>query len=367
MRPFRVAVLAALTTALFVGCISPELRTARIAMNERDYDRAMRSADAELTRMPGSAEPMYLKGQIYELRGDWQNMTIWYDSCLSVSKQFERPIKQSKERISRRYIAQAYYTFKDTAWAREFPSAPDSILMPRRDSLAVIALAHLDTAAIVADTMLIIYEQGTLMAYEAVRYDDAIVWAQRAIAREAKGRKDITSREILVIAYQSKKDYPNVIKWAHDLMGIADPANDSTNIYLKALDALIEAQEATQDYEGALKSLDDAVKRFPDRNDIKMNIALFFLKIKKFEQAKSVYYDVLKTDPKNFDANLNVGTLLANEEKWKECIPYLLKVLDIDAKNRIALTNLMASYYNDGQTAKGAEMQKRLEALGAGE
>jgi len=366
MKAFKTAVLALLTTALVAGCISPELRTTRIAMNERDYDRALASADAELARMPGSPEPLFIKGQIYEIRSDWKAMTFWYDSCLAVSKVFEGRIRESKQRISRRFLSQAYYTFKDTAWVRENPNAPDSILQHRRDSLAVVALEHLEEAAIVSDTSRIIYEQGTLMAYQALRYDDAIIWAGRAIAHEKPESKDIDAREILVMVYQQKQDYPNVIKWSRELIDLADPATDTTNIYLKALDALIEAQETTKDYEGALLTLQEAVKRFPNRNDIKMNIALFFLKINKFDQAKDIYLEVLKAEPSNFVAALNLGTLLANEEKWKECIPYLIKALETEPNNITALTNLMAAYYNDKQDAKGAEIKKRLDALGAG-
>jgi len=367
MKPFSTALIGSLVLAFLTGCISPELRTARIAMNERDYDRAMASADAELARIPGSPEPLYIKGHIYEIRGEWVEMAFWYDSCAKSSDKFTSTISAARNRLAKRFIARAYYTFSDTAWTKAHPEPDENILAARKDSLGGVALAYLDTAAIIECSMNIIYEQGCLIAYESKRFDDAIAWSQRVIAREKPGTPDLTAREIMVIAYQEKKDYPKIIHWAQELMSVADPETDTTNSYLKALDAIVQAQEETGDYEGASQSLKTALAKFPGRNDIKMNIALFELKMKKYDRAQEIYRDVLQSDPNNFDANLNLGTLLANAEKWQECIPFLLKALEQSPKNRTALTNLMAAYYNGGQEEKGFEIKKRLEAVSGGE
>lgn len=331
---------------LIAGCISPELRTARIALNERDWNRAMNSLDAELARMPGSPEPLFLKGTIYEQMGEWREMSLSYDACLKASDQFASQIQDNRKRLVARFLKGSLEASDSSRWT--------------------LSLALVDTAIIIDPGQVSLYQHAAVTAYNADKFDRAIEYGLEAVAREETGKKDLPVREVLVASYGQQKDRPNARKWASDVMSLADPAADSAT-YLRAHDAIVEAQEAVQDYDGAIATIKEAASHFPNRPDIKMNLALMMLRKKDYDGAKAVYQDVLKLAPDNFDANLNLGTILVNQDKWVESIPYLVKAHELEPLNVTAVTNLMAAYYNDNQDAKGKEMKLKLDALKQGQ
>jgi len=354
MKLFKLTLLSALILGLAAGCISPELRTARIAMNERDYDRAMSSAKAELARMPGSAEPIYMIGHIYEIRSDWYQMVFWYDSCAKVSNQYRDKITDVRRRLMARYFKKATDV------------STDSLVQIYGTAVWDTTLTFLDTAIVLDPNEIALYQQGATAAYFIRNFGRAIDLAEKAVSLEGADKPpDIGTREVLLISYQETKNLPKVKEWAKNLMRLADPDVDSTNAntYLRGLDALVSAQESEGLAEEAAATLREAMAKFPHRTDIKMNLAYMALRKKDYDGCKALYKEVIVQEPNNFDANLNLGTLLANEDKWKECVPFLLKALEQKPDNRIAITNLMAAYYNDGLDAKGLEMKKRLDAL----
>ncbi len=64
------------------GCLSPEMRSAKIALNEKEYTRAIENLERENQRMPDNAEVWYLKGYSYEKLKDWQKMSDSYTHSL---------------------------------------------------------------------------------------------------------------------------------------------------------------------------------------------------------------------------------------------------------------------------------------------
>jgi len=355
----RLAFIACcLAIPLLAGCISPELRTARIAVNEQDWNRAINSLEAEIARMPKSAEAYYLKGYCYENLGDWANMTQAYDRSLAVSGQFDGKIKESRTKLLARYFGRAEAAYDSAQTLEKAGETPTDKIK----AFYHTALTNLDTGLVIAPNDIRLFRQGAVMGYYGKTYDRAVEFASRAVEMEAPGDKELSVREVLVAVYGYKNDNESVIRWAKELMSAVDP-NTETETYLRAFDALVAAYMNLKQPEKAEETTAEAIKLFPERTDIKMNLAILMIQREQIPQAKEIFQQILAQAPDHFEANLNLGTILVNEDKWAEAVPYLEKAQQQQPDNRIAVQNLMAAYYNSGQDKKGAEMKKKMDAL----
>jgi tetratricopeptide (TPR) repeat protein len=357
MKLIERSLVGIITLLIIGGCISPELRTTKIAINERDWNRAMNSADAELVRMPGSVEALFLKGFIYEKMNDWKNMSFWYDSCLRVSPQYKSQIADNRRKLVSRYYTKSIAAYDSSRFEE--------------------ALTEIDTAIIVDPHDMRLYQQAAATAFYAKHSERASSFALKAIDMETADKRDLTVREVLLIIANEKKDYDGIIKWARELMGMVDPKTDTTKTYQRSLDAMLIAYEAQKNFDAAQKAIEDAIVFFPESKELKHNLALIHLRradsdnaradssVAKAEirAAKEIFKAVLVIDANDLDANLSLGTILVNEDKWTEGIPYLERVRAQDPTNLIAVTNLMAAYYNSGNEKKGDEMKKELDKL----
>ncbi len=330
---------------LIAGCISPELRTARIAVNERDWERAMAAIDAELRRAGPSAEPYYLKGSIFELRSDWTQMTAYYDSSLAVSDMFADKIHESREMYFRKFLKRSAEAADSSKWDE--------------------ALAKVDTAIIITPGMRILYQHAAVTAYNAEKFDRAIGYALKEVYKEHPDSADLTTREVLVASYTHNKDNANTLKWGKDLLLRCDPVADSAT-YLRTHDVLLAVYEDTKNYDAAIAVIDEANQYFSNHAVMLMNKALFMIKKEDYQGAAGIYREVLSIDPENIDANLNLGTILVTDSKWKESIPFLKKANELGPTNINAIRNLMAAYYNTNQDKLGEEMRKKLNAAQGG-
>lgn len=342
MRPFIIRHILLFFFGVLAGCISPELRSARISIQEKDWERALSQLELERQRIAPSAEVYYLMGYCYENLNRLDLMSAYYDSSLALGDQFKSNIELSRRKLLGIYYKKASEYYQDTARLKE-------------------ALIYLDSCLIIDPHQIDILINAAVWAYEGELIDRAKEYALKALKIETK--PEITPREILMWLAYREKDYHKAAQYAQEIMEMVDPKVDTTETYLRAFDILIEYYAYQEDWAAAEKALNHILSLYPERIDIKLNLALTLLRRENFEGAKFIYHDILSQDPDNFDANLNLGTILTGEKLWLEAIPYLEKAHRIDPTNRIAIQNLMAAYYNSGQDQKGEEMRLKFEAL----
>ncbi len=330
-----------LVFAVIIGCLSPELRTTRIAVNEKDWNRALRSADMEIARNPASAEAYYWKGYIYEKLGDYPKMSEEFDKSLEVSSQFSDKIKEVRLRLLAKYDKKYIEAYNNKEWET--------------------ALMALDTAIIIDPGFSELYKRAMMVAYYGELYDRAVHFAKIAIEREKDGKKDIPIRRALLVIAQEQGNHEQTIQWAKELMTLVDPGDDKDEIYITSIGAMVGAYEAMGDHEASEKVIADAIKTFPKDVELKMNLAYFMIEKEDFEGAANIYREILALDPGNVIANLNLGKIRFNQKEYSETIKLLEKVLQFEKNNTEAMKILASAYFNTEQDAKGHEMVKKLK------
>ncbi|MBM3329960.1 MAG: tetratricopeptide repeat protein [Calditrichaeota bacterium] len=343
MKGLYFVLAGALLTA---GCISPELRSARIAVNERDWQRAIAQLEGELHRVPRSPEAYYLLGFCYERLGDLSRMSQYYDSSLACGDAYRERIVEARRTYVARYYRRFLTEFDSSRWSR--------------------ALELVDSALVVDPRDRELYQQASIAAYYGDQYDRALNYGRRALGLENPASPDVPTREILMSIAHSRKEDDEAIRLAREIVKMVDPTTDSAEAYLRAFDVLVGFYEEKGDYAAAESAIREVMAFYPGRTDIKKNLALMMLRRENIAGAKSIYVEILRNDSEDFDSNLNLGTILANESDWTGSIPYLLKAHLSDPGNLIAIRNLMAAYFNSDQVEEGLKMKAKLDALEGG-
>lgn len=332
-------------TIIMIGCISPELRTARIAINEEDWNRALKALNEEIARMPTNDEAYYLKGYAYQKLNDWARMSEAYDQSLELSTRFKDKIDDDRLRLVARYDNMGVDAYNEQEWEK--------------------SIAYIDTAITINPHEIELYQRATAFSYYGDYYDKALKYGLESIRREQEDEKDIPTREYIIAIYREREDHKETIKWCNQLKTLIDPATDTTEAYLNPyiIDALVEAYEGLEDHDNAERIIEEAIKTYPENVPLKMSMVYIMIQREQFDNAAEILSDILAIEPDNQSANINLGKILINRKEYSEAIKYLEKAVELDESNVEVLRILASAYYNTGQDEKGQKLLEKAESI----
>ncbi|MFN3695357.1 MAG: tetratricopeptide repeat protein, partial [Ignavibacterium sp.] len=78
-------------------CSSTEITSAKLYIQQKNYDKALEVLQKEVQKNPNSDQGYYLMGVVYAEKGDYKNMVQSFDKSLSISKTYEKEIKDYKK------------------------------------------------------------------------------------------------------------------------------------------------------------------------------------------------------------------------------------------------------------------------------
>ncbi len=82
----------------FMGfeCGSTELTSAKLYIQQKNYDKALEALQGEIQKNPKDDEAYYLLGYVYGEKEQYGEMMDAFNKSLSISKNFENEIKSSR-------------------------------------------------------------------------------------------------------------------------------------------------------------------------------------------------------------------------------------------------------------------------------
>jgi len=364
------------------GCISPWLRSAKIAMNEKDWDRALTSLEQELSRNPGSANALYLKGVCFAEMKDWKQMSDFFDQALEAdtADTYTDRISKRRKRNLYRFMNRGINELDSAKWdsvVTDFGHDPGYLAQldyARHET----ALAYFDTALVIDPYSMDLRRNAVYLSYEAEMFDRAMKYGTKAVVDERDQDTTLAIREVMMLTYKELENYDEMLMLAKEITRVFEKGKNSRDdgAYLRAFQTILDEYQRIENDEAAVKAANEALKRFPENNDIRKYYAYLLVKLEKFDDAEKVYLEVLAQLPDDFEANLYIGTVLVNKnvpensdaenkEFLLKAIPYLEKAVEMQPESIPALRNLMAAYYNSGQDAKGIKIVDKIKALGS--
>jgi len=293
----------------FMGyqCGSTELTSAKLYIQQKNFDKAMDLLVQEVQKNPKSDEGHYLLGVVYGEKNEYNKMNDSYNKSLAVSNNFKDNIEQSK---------QYYWT---TLFNRGVKSYQEGVNSQNEDSSRV----HFSKAANYFETAINIIPDST-DAYKNLAF---VYINTREYDKAAEPLKKLKDKEKSVESYQFLGEI--LYEQGNQLK-----ENDST--------------AAMNYYNEAINVLEEGRKIYPNEPKILLALSNSYIAANKLDVAKDVFKAGVEAEPGNKYYRYNYGVLLLGAEEYAEAEKQFVKAIEIDPNYENALYNLGVTYVKWG-------------------
>jgi tetratricopeptide (TPR) repeat protein len=293
----------------FMGyqCGSTELTSAKLYIQQKNFDKAMDLLVQEVQKNPKSDEGHYLLGVVYGEKNEYNKMNDSYNKSLAVSNNFKDNIEQSK---------QYYWT---TLFNRGVKSYQEGVNSQNEDSSRV----HFSKAANYFETAINIIPDST-DAYKNLAF---VYINTREYDKAVEPLKKLKDKEKSVESYQFLGEI--LYEQGNQLK-----ENDST--------------AAMNYYNEAINVLEEGRKIYPNEPKILLALSNSYIAANKLDVAKDVFKAGVEAEPGNKYYRYNYGVLLLGAEEYAEAEKQFVKAIEIDPDYENALYNLGVTYVKWG-------------------
>ncbi len=386
--PFVILLLVGiLFTTTGFQCGSAETTSAKLYMQQKNWQKAEESLLKEVSKNPQNGEAWFLLGQTRLEMKNYSGMLEAYEKALAVSDEHKSDVTRNRMAV----------------WAMSYNEGVAQYNKGR------------DSGAVYYDKALESFNTAILM-----EPDSAGTYYVAALAMYAKEDVDAAAR-LLTQALERKPDFADAAKLLGQMYymqaGQKEQAKDSTvasALFVKATKAfetayqyepsnsenitnLIEAYERTGQTGKALELTRSAVAKEPDNKIFRYAYGVFLLRQEEFAKAIEQFEAAIKIDPNYSDAVYNCGVSYLNwgvalkeandrkyeearkankakdfkedlsfKEKLKLAVPYLEKAAEERPNDANLWQQLARVYANLNMTDKSKAAFERVDKLTKG-
>lgn len=362
------AVLLLSASIIFIQC-NTELSSAKLAMQQQNYDKVIEDCNQALETSPNNPEVYFVLGQAYGHKKMYMEMNDAFAKSLENGQKYANEIEQHRLKY----------------WIDVFNSGVNQI---KQDKVAQ-AIDNFKFAIALMPDRIDAYK-NLAYAYSQNDQDADAVDVYKAAIEQAP--EDLEIKTFLGTLYYQTKQYDNAIEVLSGVLEKADPAskeyNDALYNIAYSYDLLGQSDKAIDMYNKALETT-------PNDKDLIFNMGRLYYMQDNYMGAIESFQRVLGIDSEDFDANLNIGNsyiqiaqTIADEARaiddkgnpvlsekeiaekeaesianFKKAIENLEKAVELKADNANAWQMLGVAYIRIGEGEKGKEAFDKSEAL----
>jgi tetratricopeptide (TPR) repeat protein len=311
MKHTKLFVLAFLMLSMvFVGyqCGSTEITSAKLYIQQKNYDKAIEVLQKEVTKNPKSDEGYYLLGYVQGEQGNFEGMVDSYDKSLAISKSFEKNINDSRK----------YF------WAQAFN---------RGVSLYQRGVKSTDT-----DSAKIYYDKSIADFNSALKIepDSGDTYKNLAFVYLSKGDNEaaVAPLKELIAREKSIDGY----KFLGEIYYV-----NGTN--LKAQE---KNDEAKAEFNKSIEVLEEGLKNYPDDPEMLVTLSTAYIGADRGTEAIDKYKKLVEAKPEDKNIRYNYGVLLLGAEDFAGAETQFKKAIELDPAYDNAIYNLGVTYLKWG-------------------
>ncbi len=303
----------------FMGfqCGSTELTSAKLYIQQENYDKAIESLQTEVQKNPKNDEAYYLLGYVYGEKRQYGEMMDAFNKSLSISKNFEKDINSSR----------IYH------WANLFNGGvkqyQKGVNSQDKDSSKV----YLDKAAESFQTAIKI-EPDSVANYKNLAF---VYMNEGDMDKAIDPLKVVIDKEHALDGYR----YLGEILYQK---GVKQRETDSV--------------AAVEIFNQNIKILEDGRKYYPNNPEVLLTLSNSYIGANKLDVAKDVFKAGVETEPGNKYYRYNYGVLLLGAQQFEEAEEQFLKAVEIDSTYENAIYNLGVTYIKWGAALSKAAIEK---------
>jgi tetratricopeptide (TPR) repeat protein len=313
---------------VFTGfqCASTEITSAKLYINQKNWDKALNVLNKEVEKNPKSDEGYFLLGLVYSEKEDVDNTISSFNNSLSISKKFE------KEILAQRKVQWANYFNKAVSFfnrAMQTVDADTQKIQYDRSIFAFNQAIKLEPDS--ADT----YKNLSFVYLNQQKLDEAIVPLKKLISLEPS----LEGYRFLGEIYFNQ-------------------GNTLMNKYGESK-AAADSIEALALFNKSIEVLEKGRENFPNDSEILLFLSNAYIAANKIDVAIGAFKAGVEQEPENQYYRYNYGVLLLGGNNYEDAAKQFEKALQIDPSYLNANYNLAVTYVK-----WGASLSKIAEEKG---
>lgn len=321
MKKMKYIVSFVLLAALaFMGfqCSSTEITSAKLYIQQKNYDKALEVLQKDVEKNPKSDEGFYLLGYVQGEKGNFEEMVKNYDKSLAISKSFSQNIDESRK----------YF------WATAFNKG---VTFYQRG----IKSSDTDSANILFDKSITEFQAASL-----IEPDSADAYKNLAYVYMSKGDNDAAVEPL-----QKLIDLEKALDGYRFLGEI---------YYVKGTNLKNEGNEveAKANFDKAIQILEQGRKLYPENAELLLVLSNSYIGADRISEAMDEFKAGVEKEPENKYYRYNYGVLLLGAEEFEKAEEQFKKAIEIDPDYTNAVYNLAVTYVKWGTAINKAAEEK---------
>ncbi|NOZ74216.1 MAG: tetratricopeptide repeat protein [FCB group bacterium] len=355
MKRRLVFVPILLLTFVWIGCASEELTSAKLYIQQENWEKAEEFLVKALDAEPNNPEIPYMLGDlIYGKRGDWDKMSEMFDRAMSLDP--EKPILQGapvKEYVSN--SRQKYWVKQYNAGVKYFNDYRNADGDAKEEFLT-------KAIGVLNDAVKIDPDEGksfTLLAtcyYQAGDQENARKIAVEGVDRMPEDvQANLTAGQILNNIDDKEGSIPYFRK-AIEL----DPANSS------AIRSLAQVYYDLNDVENSIETYEKAIAKESDRKikaDLYFNLGVLYMKVEDFTSAEDNFNLAYDMNPDDVEALVGMAQTFEGAGKWSRAAKYYKELIFIDPDNPNHYKGMARVLLKQGKAEEATHYYQKGKAL----
>ncbi len=362
-------------------CSSAEMSSAKLYIQQKNWDKATESLNKEISKNPKSDEAFYLLGVVSKEKEDLKGMVENFNKSLEISSKFKKEI----DVITQNSWAEAF-----NGGVSNYNKAAQS---KSKDTTAMFldkALDKFNTAIFLEPDSLESYKIVSMIYLTRGENDKAIPILEKIIEKKGSDYAYAQLAEIYIKKGEVKNNSYKASKNAADSVAAQSDFNKALDIAKKGLNVhpgnenllqslasiygfLNQAEEGAALFEGE-------VKKNPNNKLSRLYFGIFLTNIQNYTGAVAEFAEVIKLDPNFFEAYYYEGfayynwglTILKKADankvdgrpeanpKFEKCVENAKIYVEKAPKEKKGYDLLFKAYTRLSKTKEAEEVQKIL-------
>lgn len=309
-------------------CSSTELTSAKLYIQQENYEKAKEVLSKEVANNPQSDEGFYLLGYLNGEEGNYEAMEANYKKSLEISEKFASEIKESRQYHWAQNFNKGVGYFNKASQATN----EDTTAMFFND-----AIQAFENAILVQPDSSSTYKNLTFAYINAGRTDEAIEPLETLIATNATPDAYTMLGDIYF-----KKGSQQMLDYGQT--GNAQDSVVAMESFNKSIDVLKEGKAA-----------------YPDNGDILLLLSNAYIGANKTDVAMEAFREGVEREPENKFYRYNYGVMLLSANRYEEAVEQFEAALSNDPEYENALYNAGAAYVKWGaEIREAAELEETV-------
>ncbi len=313
-----------------LGCDSTDMTSAKVYLQQKNYEKAGEMLLAAEAKEPMNSEPAFLLAtEVYSRTKDWAKVATYLEKSEAIDAKFAEKIKLAREKYwvdNFNFGAQGY-----NALINDDAKDPDALLISVIESFENCIKLNAEKP-----------EAYSTLAQVYLFNGDFAKGKEYMILSVEKNPKDITSLVNLGNVYFRDKDYENALVYLNRALEV-DPQN------LNAIKQIAFVYDAMGEKEAAATAYLNAIAVDPTSTDLHYNLGVLYFQQEKWQDAANSFITVSEISPTEVDGLFNAGLAFGRMKNYVDAEKYLALAYELTPESLDVVHEYkMSAYHNHG-------------------